>query len=213
MEKDYKNKIVKITLDYFNLSQDKIECLKKYVEMLKEKNIKINLVSRRSINSLWDYHIVDSLITLLYIKNRKTVMDIGSGGGLPGIPLACIEENKNFILLESISKKANFLLEVKEKLEVKNVMVINERVENLTDIIVPIDFIVVRYVSKINNILKWIKKLLKPGLSILFYKGSTYKTEIEQAKKLIKKMKIRLNRVDKYEIDKIIRYLLLMEVS
>ncbi len=103
-----------------------------YKELLKEYNKKFNLTSIVEDNSIYLKHFYDSLYLLKEetLKNAKNILDIGTGAGFPGIPLAIIQKNTNITLVESNTKKCNFLNIVKEKLNLDNIEVINDRAEN-----------------------------------------------------------------------------------
>lgn len=106
----------------------KKEKLNKYKQLLVEKNQKLNLVSKKQEKNL-DYHIRECLSAAPLL--RETIMDLGSGGGLPGILLSIESPNKKIFLVEASQKKASFLLHTKNLLELANLEVINKRGESL----------------------------------------------------------------------------------
>ena len=106
----------------------KKEKLNKYKQLLVEKNQNLNLVSKKQEKNL-DYHIRECLSTAPLL--RETIIDLGSGGGLPGILLSIESPNKKIFLVEASQKKASFLLHTKNLLELKNLEVINKRGESL----------------------------------------------------------------------------------
>ncbi len=185
-------------------------CIEEYVNMLKEANRYINLISRRDMERIWSYHIRDSLFILPYIEKYRYIMDLGTGGGLPGIPLACVERDKFFFLVESIGKKVKFLLEVKEKLKLKNVEIIHGRVENLK---VDVDVVVARTVTSVYNIIKWTRNIRKSGLKYILYKGRGYLGELREAEKIMAKFRINLVKHIKYNVEDVEKHLLILEVE
>ena len=98
-------------------SKNESEKLFKYMNILLEWNEKMNLTAITDESEIISKHFVDSLTILKYIKNNDKVIDVGTGAGFPGIPLAIFKNNTKFTLLDSINKRINFLNEVKEKIE------------------------------------------------------------------------------------------------
>jgi 16S rRNA (guanine527-N7)-methyltransferase len=105
------------------------ESLADYLLLLKKWNLTYNLTAIRDLDSMVNKHILDSLAILPWL-NGERIIDVGSGAGLPGIPLAIARPEKNFLLLDSNRKKTRFLNEVKRQLTLKNVEVVHLRVEN-----------------------------------------------------------------------------------
>ena len=107
-------------------SKDESEKLFKYMNILLEWNEKMNLTAITDESEIISKHFVDSLTILKYIKNNDKVIDVGTGAGFPGIPLAIFKNNTKFTLLDSINKRINFLNEVKEKIELDNVELLHQ---------------------------------------------------------------------------------------
>ena len=151
-------------------------------ELFETYNKKINLISNNSLNNFFVEHVLHSLsISKIKQFNKKEiVLDIGSGGGFPGIPLAIIFPNTHFILIDSISKKTNMIKKFKAELSLKNIKVINDRIENLN---LSCDCIVSRAVTNMNKFLSLINKVnfsnKKTSRYKLFYlKGGDLKNEL-----------------------------------
>tara|TARA_B100001115_G_C15771402_1_gene378563 strand:- start:274 stop:915 length:642 start_codon:yes stop_codon:yes gene_type:complete len=151
-------------------------------ELFGTYNKKINLISNNSLNNFFVEHVLHSLsISKIKQFNKKEiVLDIGSGGGFPGIPLAIIFPNTHFILIDSISKKTNMIKKFKAELSLKNIKVINDRIENLN---LSCDCIVSRAVTNMNKFLSLINKVNFSSKKIsrykLFYlKGGDLKSEL-----------------------------------
>lgn len=161
-----------------NVSYKTIELLREYQSLLLKWNKKINLISESTINIFWDRHVKDSLQLLKFIKNKDIhVVDIGTGGGLPGIVLS-IAGIKKVSLIESDVRKVAFLLQA-AKMSKNEVKVINDRVEN---IVIDCDIIIARAFSELTNIFK-ITKNFKIKDKYLLLKGEKIMREIENAKK------------------------------
>ena len=105
------------------------ESLGDYLLLLKKWNLTYNLTAIRDLESMVNKHILDSLAILPWLNGAR-IIDVGSGAGLPGIPLAIARPEKNFVLLDSNRKKTRFLNEVKRQLTLKNLEVVHLRVEN-----------------------------------------------------------------------------------
>jgi len=151
-------------------------------ELFETYNKKINLISNNSLNNFFVEHVLHSLsISKIKQFNKKEiVLDIGSGGGFPGIPLAIIFPNTHFILIDSISKKTNMIKKFKAELSLKNIKVINDRIENLN---LSCDCMVSRAVTNMNKFLSLINKVNLSSKKIsrykLFYlKGGDLKSEL-----------------------------------
>ena len=151
-------------------------------QLFKSYNKKINLISKNSLNNFFIEHVLHSL-SISKIKNfneKEIVLDVGSGGGFPGIPLAIIFPNTHFILIDSISKKTNMVKKFKAELSLKNIKVINDRIENLN---LSCDCIVSRAVTNMNKFLSLINKInfsnkKKGGYKLFYLKGGDLKNEL-----------------------------------
>jgi len=108
-----------------------LEKISAYLGLLYEANQRMNLTAIRSPEDAWSRHVLDSLTLLPILSSVKsdTVIDVGSGGGLPGIPLAITVPDSRFVLLEATGKKAAFLQDVVTRLDLSNVRVVNDRAE------------------------------------------------------------------------------------
>lgn len=175
-------------LDEFNLNSSQKEMLLKYASLLVEENNKYNLTALISDEEIVEKHFYDSLILDKFIKiNEGNVLDIGTGAGFPGIPLAIKYPNTNFYLLEASKKKCNFLDLVVKNLNLFNVKIINERCENLDKKYFNyFDFIVTRAVSELRIILELAIPFLKVNGYFLPYKGINYKEEVSKANNTLK---------------------------
>lgn len=173
-------------LSGYNVSRETVAKLKNFAELLKEWNQKMNLVSKNSLDVLWERHILDSVQLIDYIpQTAKKMLDIGSGAGFPGIVLAIVMQEKmphaEIILVESIAKKAAYLKDVCDKLNLSNVNIINDRVENIS--LTGVDVVTARAVAALEILCGYVLKLSKNGTESLFLKGKTYKDEIVSAQR------------------------------
>ena len=154
---------------YFpNLTELQQERIKKLFPLYAEWNSKINVISRKDIDKLYLHHILHSLAIAKYINFMPgtKIIDVGTGGGFPGIPLAILFPECSFTLVDSIGKKTKVAQAVAEALNLKNVKVINARMEAVDE---KADFIVSRAVTELKNFLPWVKGKYLQG--ILYLKG------------------------------------------
>tara|TARA_B100001778_G_scaffold41318_2_gene29655 strand:- start:131 stop:757 length:627 start_codon:yes stop_codon:yes gene_type:complete len=153
---------MKIILDKFpDLSEKQISQFSKLKDLYTYWNDKINVISRKDIENIYLRHILHSLAIAKFInfKNGTTVLDLGTGGGFPGIPLSIIFPNTNFILSDSIKKKILVVNEVVKQLGLENVKSEWSRAENLNQ---KYDFLVTRAVAKMPKIIEWSKGNFNP---------------------------------------------------
>ncbi len=152
-------------------------------------NVKINVVSRKDIEQLYLRHVLHSLgiAKVLGFKKGSKILDVGTGGGFPGIPLAILFPDVHFVLVDSIGKKINVVNEVVAGLGLKNVTTHHMRVEELDD---KFDFIVSRAVARMDAFTRWNKgKIKKKGQhhlanGILYLKGGDLTEELADFKQV-----------------------------
>ena len=160
------------------ISLEKLKIYKSLYDIYEEKNKKVNLISRKDFENFYLHHIIHSLSITKFelIKKENNIIDLGTGGGLPGIPLAIYYNKKKFILVDSIRKKISAVDEIIKKLNVKNISTINNRIENLN---VNADIIICRSVSSIDNIIRWTKGLLNEKGKLILFKGGNVNKELK----------------------------------
>ena len=144
------------------------DMLYKYIELLIETNNKFNLTSYSSFTDLLEKHIKDSLVFLniieIFEKEAINLIDIGSGGGFPGIPIGIFKREWKITLVESIGKKANFLKDTIGNLNLKNIKLLHERSENLAnkpEFKNKYDIITARGLAKGENLINFLTPFLK----------------------------------------------------
>jgi len=158
-----------------NDSVDKIARLQIYFELIDSWSTRVNLVSRADIPLLVKNHFLDSLAPIEMIPHSSSLIDVGSGAGLPGIPLAIARADISVTLLESVHKKVLFLRQAILKLALQNVSVIEGRLEEM-DRSKNYDIATVRALPKIERQIERIHNLVKPGGKIIYYeKRGVYK--------------------------------------
>lgn len=162
---------------FYEFSLKKKEKLSQLHDIYEYYNSKINLISRKDFENFYLHHVIHSLTLCKFIENKKlNILDLGTGGGFPGIPLSIFFEKNTFLLVDSISKKIKVLNQIIKKLNLNNVQTLNGRVEELND---KYDIIVCRAVTSIPNIINWTKKCTKKGTVILLLKGGDVEKELK----------------------------------
>ena len=172
-----------ITQYFPDLTETQLEQFAQLKELYQDWNLKINVVSRKDIDEIYLRHVLHSLgiAKVQAFKPGSKVLDVGTGGGFPGVPLAILFPETEFHLVDSIGKKIKVVNEVVEGLGLTNVKTTNDRVENVPG---QYDFIVSRAVAQMETFVRWVKghiakksvHELKNG--ILYLKGGDLTEEL-----------------------------------
>ena len=177
-----------IILKYFpELSSDKIEKFKQLEGLYIYWNQRINVVSRKNINELYINHVLHSLAIakIINFKNKTNILDVGTGGGFPGIPLAILFPDCNFTLVDSIAKKIHVVDSIVNSLKLDNISTSISRVESLNT---KHDFIVSRAVTNMPKFMNLTKgRVIKGGNNslsngIIYLKGGNLSEELKNIK-------------------------------
>lgn len=191
--KKMKNQLKEINID---ITKEKIEKMYLYMNSLIEKNKEMNLTAITEPNEVISKHFVDSATILKYIEKSKTVVDIGTGAGFPGIPLKILNDSVEFTLVDSLNKRINFLNEVIINLKIKNIKTIHSRVEDFAKLErEQYDSAVSRAVAPLNVLLEYMLPLVKIGGVCICMKGSN----IDEIKTSDKALNILGGRIKKIE--------------
>ena len=171
-------------LQQYNVSRETLQKLQDFVALLQEWNAKMNLVSKKSLEDVWQRHVLDSIQLVKYLpQNPRCLVDIGSGAGFPGIVLAIVLQEKfpeaKVILVESITKKTVYLKDVCTKLGLTNTTVENSRIENIS--IKNVDVITARAVAALDMLCLYAFDLATKNIRMLFLKGRSYTDEVTAA--------------------------------
>jgi len=163
---------------YMEISQEKLEIYRSLYGIYKDLNDKVNLISRKDFENFYLHHIIHflSITKFELIKDENNFIDLGTGGGLPGIPLAIYYNKKNFILVDSIRKKISAVDKIINKINAKNISTLNNRAENLD---IKADIIICRSVSSVDNLIQWTKGLLNDKGRLILLKGGNVNKELK----------------------------------
>ncbi len=163
---------------YMEISQEKLEIYRSLYGIYKDLNDKVNLISRKDFENFYLHHIIHSLSITKFelIKDENNIIDLGTGGGLPGIPLAIYYNRKNFLLVDSIRKKISAVDKIISKINAKNISTLNNRAENLD---IKADIIICRSVSSVDNLIQWTKGLLNDKGRLILLKGGNVNKELK----------------------------------
>jgi len=164
---------------HHDVSRETFDKIAFFVDLLISWNSKINLMSHQDLEHIWSRHILDASQLLSFIKDGQKICDIGSGNGIPAMILAIILDNNKFILVETRKKRAVFLVQAATELKLKNVVVLNERIENS---IIEADILTARAFSDISTMLNLTSNIIIKD-KFLLLKGKDVLNECFEAKK------------------------------
>jgi len=169
-------------LKYFaDFSEEQIKQYAALKDLYTEWNEKINVISRKDMDNFYEHHVLHSLAitTQFEFKDGMQVMDLGCGGGFPGIPLAIFFPEVNFLLVDSVNKKLKVAAEIAQSIGLKNVAVRHTRAEDIKN--QKFDAVVSRAVAPLKDLWFWSKPLLKKGTSpggLICLKGGDLAKEV-----------------------------------
>jgi 16S rRNA (guanine527-N7)-methyltransferase len=175
---------MELIIKYFpGLTNEQLKKFRLLEELYVEWNSKINVISRKDMEHFYERHVLHSLgiAKVIQFTPGAYVMDVGTGGGFPGIPLAILFPETKFLLVDSIGKKIKVVQEVAETADIKNVYAIKARAEDVKG---KFDFVVSRAVTTLPDFIKWIEnKIKKESRSslqngILYLKGGDLEAEL-----------------------------------
>jgi len=166
------------------LYRDNYKTIRKYVDILASRGVDWGLIGPREIGRLWERHILNSIALESLIPEGCHVADVGSGAGLPGIPLAILRPDLEMTLIEPMLRRSNFLTEALDEL---GVTVVRGRAE---DADLHVDVVVSRAVAKLATLINWTADLIVDSGSLLALKGQSADDEVVKAKKELSKRRL-----------------------
>jgi len=174
MDNNVKNRLL-----LCGVTEEVIEKLEIYVDLLKQWNKAINLISPSTLPHIWERHILDSAqlwpIISQHSQKGSRIIDLGSGGGLPGIVLAIMGAD-HVTMVESDQRKCIFLQEASRETKITNVTVINDRIENVKNVKAPI--ITARALAPLLDLAAWASSFVEPNGVMIFPKGQDWQEEV-----------------------------------
>ena len=160
----------------------------RYAELLAEAGVKRGLIGPREVPRLWERHLLNCAVLSEVVPEGVTVCDVGSGAGLPGIPLALVREDLKITLLEPLLRRTNFLTEVVELLGLDHVTVVRGRAEEVMGKLPPVHVVTARAVAPLDRLATWGIPLLRPYGEMLALKGDTAEEELKVATAALSKL-------------------------
>lgn len=174
-----------------------------YIKIFLEQNSKLNLISKNDEKFLWEKHIFDSLSLSKFfekysiVPENKTLLDFGTGGGFPSVPLAIKYPKLQVTALDSIRKKINAVTEIKNQLGLTNLTPICERVENINT---KFDIVTSRAVAAMEKLIPYAIPRLKNNGYFITYKSVKVQEELEKADNILKKYKAKVIDIITYDL-------------
>ncbi|AQW52033.1 MULTISPECIES: 16S rRNA (guanine(527)-N(7))-methyltransferase RsmG [Streptomyces] len=160
----------------------------RYGELLADVGVTRGLIGPREVPRLWERHLLNCAVLSEVVPEEVTVCDVGSGAGLPGIPLALTRPDLQITLLEPLLRRTNFLREVVELLGLEHVTVVRGRAEEVLGKLTPMHVVTARAVAPLDRLAGWGVPLLRPYGEMLLLKGDTAEEELKQARAALGKL-------------------------
>lgn len=161
----------------------------RYAEHLASTGIEWGLIGPREIDRLWTRHILNCAVVAEYIEDGDVVGDVGSGAGLPGIPIALLRPEAKVVLIEPMERRVEWLRMVIDDLGLENVRIVRARVEELADEEM-FTVVTARAVKAMTTLIEWTHEVIGPEGRILALKGASVDAELAKSKKLLKRYRL-----------------------
>ncbi|NBM14536.1 16S rRNA (guanine(527)-N(7))-methyltransferase RsmG [Streptomyces sp. GC420] len=160
----------------------------RYAELLADAGVRRGLIGPREVPRLWERHLLNCAVLSEVVPESVTVCDVGSGAGLPGIPLALVRPDLKITLLEPLLRRTNFLQEVVELLGLEHVTVVRGRAEEMMGKLPPVHVVTARAVAPLDRLAGWGVPLLRPYGEMLALKGDTAEEEVKASRAALSKL-------------------------
>ncbi len=160
--------------------------LDQFAQILIEDGVKLGLIGPREVDRIWDRHILNCAAISELITDGQSIIDIGSGAGLPGLVLAILNPNSKVTLIEPMQRRCDFLTKTVEKLDLKNISILKDRAENVNT---HAQVVTSRAVAPLFKLLNWSLPLVVKNGKVLAIKGEKAKEELIEAQNSIKELK------------------------
>ena len=185
------------------ISVNQVENFYKYMLLLLEWNQKMNLTAITDEKEIIYKHFIDSISINKYIKEANNIMDVGTGAGFPGIPLKLLNKDINFVLVDSLNKRINFLEEVKKQLKIEKLELIHSRVEDLAKNKIyreKIDIVVSRAVANLSVLLEYMLPFVRKDGICICMKGPNVEEEIEKSKNALNVLGGKIEKIEHIDL-------------
>jgi 16S rRNA (guanine527-N7)-methyltransferase len=192
------------------LLPDALDRFRLYQDQLIKWNQKINLISKKDETRIVTRHFLESIgiLTVSHFSKDIRVLDLGTGGGFPGLPMKIIRPDLKMILVEATQKKVNFLKQLVDLLQLDNVDIIPERIESVNKQIQPVDIVVSRAVANIDLLIRWSLPCMRAGGKLITVKGVDFEKEMRLVKAKLNRYRIQDLRVERFNPFSVYRNLL-----
>ncbi|MCZ7417664.1 MULTISPECIES: 16S rRNA (guanine(527)-N(7))-methyltransferase RsmG [unclassified Streptomyces] len=160
----------------------------RYAELLADAGVRRGLIGPREVPRLWGRHLLNCAVLSEIVPDGVTVCDVGSGAGLPGIPLALVRPDLRITLLEPLLRRTTFLQEAVELLGLDHVTVVRGRAEEVLGTLAPVHVVTARAVAPLDRLAGWGVPLLRPYGEMLALKGDTAEEELKGARSALQKL-------------------------
>nr|PZM89203.1 MAG: 16S rRNA (guanine(527)-N(7))-methyltransferase RsmG [Thermocrispum agreste] len=168
---------------------ESVERLNRFVALLAEQGVERGLIGPREIERIWDRHVLNSAVVGELVPEGAHVVDVGSGGGFPGVPLALARPDISITLLESMARRVQWLEEVLDELSLENADVLRGRAEEkaVRAELGAVDVVTARAVAPLGRLAQWCLPLLRTGGLLLAVKGASVAEEIARDEAIVEK--------------------------
>ena len=186
-----------------NFTVEQLKKFYRYMELLIEWNEKMNLTAITEPNEIIDKHFIDSLTILKYIKDKESIVDMGTGAGFPGIPIKIMLNNNQIVLVDSLNKRLLFLQEVIKTLKLNNIETIHMRAEDFGQNLQfreKFDISTSRAVANLSTLSEYLIPLVKIDGKCICMKASNSDEEINQANKAINVLGGYIEQIEKFNL-------------
>jgi 16S rRNA (guanine527-N7)-methyltransferase len=167
---------------------DALDQARRYAELLATDGVTRGLIGPRETERLWDRHLLNCAVVAELLPERGTLVDIGSGAGLPGVVLAMLRPSLQVILLEPLLRRSVFLEECVAELGLSNATVVRARAEEKATAHIKADIATARAVAPLDRLAGWAARLLRPGGELLAIKGQSAEDEIAAAQAVLSRL-------------------------
>ena len=204
MNDDFKNKMIELSKKInIDITDEQLKKFYRYMDLLLEWNEKINLTAITETDEVILKHFIDSMTVFKYLVESKNIIDVGTGAGFPGIPIAIMNQNKNITLLDSLNKRINFLNEICNELKINNVKTYHGRAEEFghnKQHREKYDIAISRAVANMTTLVEYLIPFIKVGGRCICMKGNDIEEELEQAKFAIKELGGKIEKVERFNL-------------